>query len=208
MSEILKWITTDIIAKITLAGTLAAVVIMYLVAFFQGREISFWPPKIGKKPNKIQDEHVSGEETSKEKNEKTEERSGEHKGVFESDPLKTKHAEQKVRSIEGIWKSNYSGSREGARVHYHQLEFKQSGTHVVGQSLEGSISTHIFQIEGEIRSDDYFIGIWESTDKESTYHGVFQFIINPSGKKMTGKWIGTSFKRTEINSGNWELTKT
>jgi len=41
---------------------------------------------------------------------------------------------------------------------------------------------------------------------DTTYHGVFQLIIAPSGKEMKGKWIGTSSKRN-INIGNWEFKK-
>lgn len=55
MTQIIDWLSNN-----TAAGTWAlilvtmivlAVILMYLIAFKQGREISFWPPKIGHKPN-------------------------------------------------------------------------------------------------------------------------------------------------------------
>lgn len=54
MNEILEWlsynpiITTVLVVSFVIA--FAAVVLIYLVAFFQGREISLWPPRIGPKP--------------------------------------------------------------------------------------------------------------------------------------------------------------
>ena len=54
MSELLKWLSTNPVVMITLLIAffilIVLVILVYLVAFFQGREISFWPPKIGPKP--------------------------------------------------------------------------------------------------------------------------------------------------------------
>jgi len=53
MSQIFQWVTSNplagLITLITFSIIVISVVIIYLVAFFQGREISFWPPKIGVK---------------------------------------------------------------------------------------------------------------------------------------------------------------
>ncbi len=35
-----------------LSALILSIILIYLVAFFQGRDISFFPPKIGQKPNK------------------------------------------------------------------------------------------------------------------------------------------------------------
>lgn len=56
MNELIKWLTINpiagTIALATFAIVILAAIIIYLVAFFQGRELSFWPPKIGSKPHK------------------------------------------------------------------------------------------------------------------------------------------------------------
>ena len=55
MEEFFQWLTTNSIASnalITILGLIILLIAMiYLIAFWQGREISFWPPKIGKNLN-------------------------------------------------------------------------------------------------------------------------------------------------------------
>ncbi len=54
MADFFQWLSSgSISATVFIAVTsilIVAVVAIYIVAFFQGREISFWPPKIGEKP--------------------------------------------------------------------------------------------------------------------------------------------------------------
>lgn len=56
MDEFFKWLSSNPIATTALIvafGVLVtSVTLIYLVAFFQGREISFWPPKIGTRSTK------------------------------------------------------------------------------------------------------------------------------------------------------------
>ena len=56
MSDFLNWITGGSIYAnifvIVLVSLLFVIVIFFIVAFIQGREISFWPPKIGAKSTK------------------------------------------------------------------------------------------------------------------------------------------------------------
>src|SRR6185436_17239792 len=54
MNEFIKWLSANqltsivlIIFVLLLATSLA---VLYIVAFFQGRKVYFWPPKIGPKP--------------------------------------------------------------------------------------------------------------------------------------------------------------
>lgn len=53
MNAFLQWLSTNDILAITVIVTiniiLISVALIYLVAFFQGRKISFWPPTIGEK---------------------------------------------------------------------------------------------------------------------------------------------------------------
>lgn len=56
MDEFLKWLSNNpIVATIILVSAsffLASATLVYLVAFLQGREISFWPPRIGERPSR------------------------------------------------------------------------------------------------------------------------------------------------------------
>jgi len=52
MSDFLKWLTGNPFVTGSLVVFLGVVVSLYVVAFLQGRAISFWPPKIGAKPEK------------------------------------------------------------------------------------------------------------------------------------------------------------
>jgi hypothetical protein len=53
-------------------------------------------------------------------------------------------------------------------------------------------------------------GTWvERTAKESyyrgaTYHGAIQMLVDPSGRRMVGKWVGFG-SEMDINTGPWEL---
>ena len=54
MSEVINWASHNALASLAVIIAFALVVLsittMYLVAFFQGRDVAFWPPKIGPKP--------------------------------------------------------------------------------------------------------------------------------------------------------------
>ncbi len=49
MDEFFKWLSGNPIATIILLVAVGLAVIICVVAFFQGREITFWPPKISPK---------------------------------------------------------------------------------------------------------------------------------------------------------------
>ncbi|GFH36571.1 hypothetical protein SCWH03_28010 [Streptomyces pacificus] len=36
------------------------------------------------------------------------------------------------------------------------------------------------------------------------YHGAIQLLVEPTGRRMTGKWVGFG-KEFDVNSGPWEL---
>jgi hypothetical protein len=54
MDAFFSWLSSNpVVANVlivALGAVVLSVVLIYLVAFFQGREVSFWPPKLGKKP--------------------------------------------------------------------------------------------------------------------------------------------------------------
>ncbi len=49
MDAFLRFLTSNQPAMMMFGGIIALVMLIYLVAFIQGREISFWPPRIGSK---------------------------------------------------------------------------------------------------------------------------------------------------------------
>jgi serine/threonine protein kinase len=87
MNELFKWLSENNIASIALILILLLIVSIYVIAFFQGREISFWPPKIGSKPNKIE---------NKEENES-----------FENNKLNSFGPIQKGSIVEGVSGKKY-----------------------------------------------------------------------------------------------------
>lgn len=56
MDEFLKWLSSNSIVSTILVASFCALVVsavvIYFVAFLQGREVFFWPPKVGAKPDK------------------------------------------------------------------------------------------------------------------------------------------------------------
>ncbi len=56
MNDILIWLSQNPAAATTVIVSIGvlttAIILIYLIAFFDGREISFWPPKIGSKPER------------------------------------------------------------------------------------------------------------------------------------------------------------
>ena len=68
MTDFFNWLSSNPIATTTVIVSfgvvITAVTIIYVIAFFQGRSISFWPPHIGEKPSKTRHEKS---ETAREK---------------------------------------------------------------------------------------------------------------------------------------------
>ena len=56
LDKFFDWLISNNAATIIVGSTvgllLVTVTVMYIVAFIQGRSISFWPPQIGEKPTK------------------------------------------------------------------------------------------------------------------------------------------------------------
>jgi hypothetical protein len=70
MDAFFQWLSGSFAATIALLIFLGTLVTIYAVAFAQGREISFWPPKIGAKPDKeINSQKGGSEETGSAKDE-------------------------------------------------------------------------------------------------------------------------------------------
>jgi hypothetical protein len=114
--------------------------------------------------------------------------------------------------LSGIWDSRYayySDSRDRQLEGRHYLVFRQDGYRVRGQSLPhsaGSLLRLNLSVEGSVAT-----GTWTERTapagyyQGATYHGTLQLLLDPSGRRMAGIWIGFG-KDFKVNSGQWELT--
>ncbi len=65
MDAFFQWLASNSIAAAILLIGFGAIVIIFIVAFFQEREISFWPPKIGPRPkDKAKENNLQNREAS------------------------------------------------------------------------------------------------------------------------------------------------
>jgi serine/threonine-protein kinase len=68
MNELIKFLSTGSPIAIVVCGAILiltiVVVVIYAVAFAQGRSISFWPPSIGERPKPPSATHTRGEDTA------------------------------------------------------------------------------------------------------------------------------------------------
>ncbi|MQA63668.1 MAG: hypothetical protein GEU86_19835 [Actinophytocola sp.] len=114
--------------------------------------------------------------------------------------------------FEGIWHSRYiypSTSRGKEFVGEHHMVFRQNGSRLMGQSLPHTTGSRLrIELAAE---PPVATGTWRETTspdgyyRGAAYHGTLQLVIDPSGRKMRGMWLGFA-KDFQINSGQWELT--
>lgn len=118
----------------------------------------------------------------------------------------------RLADVSGIWHSRYlyySSGRDEQLEGEHYIALRQDGNRIDGQSLPHSMESLLrlnMSVEGSVAT-----GTWtERTSpvgyyRGATYHGTVQFLVDPAGRRMSGKWLGFS-KNFRINSGEWELT--
>ncbi|WP_151475410.1 helix-turn-helix domain-containing protein [Streptomyces albicerus] len=115
----------------------------------------------------------------------------------------------------GVWLSRYefvsSGRDNEVFVGLHHVVLLQHGNRLTGRSLPNasvnpdSPLTLDLQIEGNVVT-----GTWtEQTATEgyyrgARYFGAIQMIVEPTGRRMAGKWAGFG-KDHDVNTGPWEL---
>lgn len=128
-------------------------------------------------------------------------------------PAPAAEASAAVGPISGIWLSRYefySSGRSDTFVGMHYVLLLQRGNRITGRSLSSSNPdsplTLDLQADGNVvtgtwveqtASDGYYSG--------ARYHGALQMLVEPTGRRMAGKWIGFG-RDFEINSGPWTLT--
>lgn len=114
-------------------------------------------------------------------------------------------------SYAGIWLSRYeyfSSGRDQSFVGLHHVVVLQHGDRLTARSLRGSSDSPMtmdLSVDGNVVS-----GTWtEHTAaggyyQGARYHGVIQMLVEPTGRRMTGKWVGFG-KEFDVNTGPWEL---
>ncbi|MFI6366035.1 multiprotein-bridging factor 1 family protein [Nocardia sp. NPDC050630] len=111
----------------------------------------------------------------------------------------------------GIWLSHYEYYSSGRKQTFstgHYVVILQHGDHLTVRSLPGSapsVMSMELDIDGGVAT-----GTWtEDTDphgyyRGARYNGAIQLLIEPTGHRLVGKWIGYG-KNFDINSGPWEF---
>lgn len=117
-----------------------------------------------------------------------------------------------VGDFAGIWHSRYLYQSTGRSQEFeseHYVTVRQNGNQLVAESLphtSGSSLRLRLTVDGAVAS-----GSWtEHTApagyyRGATYHGTLQLLIDPMGRRMSGKWVGFG-KNFKINTGEWELS--
>jgi len=114
----------------------------------------------------------------------------------------------------GVWLSRYeffSSGRENTFTGLHYVVLLQHGNRLTVRSLpDASLNpnsplTMDLTVEGNVvtgtwteqtATDGYYAG--------ARYHGAIQLLVEPTGRKMVGKWVGFG-KEFDVNTGPWEL---
>ncbi|MER7583860.1 helix-turn-helix transcriptional regulator [Kitasatospora sp. NPDC097691] len=114
----------------------------------------------------------------------------------------------------GVWLSRYeffSSSRDGTFIGLHHVVLTQHGNRITGHSLPGASSNPGSPLSFDLTVDRNIVtGTWvEQTAPDgyyqgARYHGAIQLLIDPTGRRMAGKWVGFG-KEFDVNTGPWEL---
>jgi hypothetical protein len=111
----------------------------------------------------------------------------------------------------GVWLSRYeyfSSGRSDTFTSLHYVVLLQHGNRLTVRSLPASSDSSLtmdLTIDGNV-----ITGTWvEQTSEESyyrgaRYHGAIQLLVEPTGRRMVGKWVGFG-REMDVNTGPWEL---
>jgi hypothetical protein len=122
-------------------------------------------------------------------------------------PASSEHA----AGYSGIWLNRYeyySSSRDEPLADVRYVVMLQHGDRLTVRGLPGaspSLLTMDLTVDATV-----ITGTWvEQTDahgyyRKARYHGAVQMLADPTGRRLSGKWIGFG-KNLDINSGPWEL---
>ncbi|MFB7912151.1 helix-turn-helix domain-containing protein [Kitasatospora sp. NPDC056076] len=114
----------------------------------------------------------------------------------------------------GIWLSRYeffSSSRDNTFTGLHHVVLTQNGNRITGHSLPSASSNPDSPLSFDLTIDRNIVtGTWvEQTAQDgyyqgARYHGAIQLLVDPTGRRMTGKWVGFG-KEFDVNTGPWDL---
>lgn len=113
--------------------------------------------------------------------------------------------------LTGIWLSEYeypSSGRDASFTSQHYVMVLQRGARLMIRSLPAAKSrlSMDLSINGQVitgtwteqtQLDGYYMG--------AVYHGAIQVLLEPTGHRMSGKWVGFG-RELEVNVGPWSLT--
>jgi hypothetical protein len=115
----------------------------------------------------------------------------------------------------GVWLSRYeyfSSGRETSFVAQHYVVLLQHGNRITARSLpNGSTNPHSPLTLDLTLDGSVVTGTWvEQTADDgyyrgARYHGAIQMLVEPTGTRMAGKWVGFG-KEMDVNTGPWELS--
>lgn len=119
-----------------------------------------------------------------------------------------------AENCSGVWISRYefySSSRDETFEAKHHVVVVQHGNRLTAQSLPGASSNPDSPLSLDMTIDRNVItGTWtEKTAADgyyqgARYHGAIQMLVEPTGRRMAGKWVGFG-KDFDVNTGPWEL---
>lgn len=112
----------------------------------------------------------------------------------------------------GVWLSMYeyfSSGRDQSFSNAHYVVLLQHDDRLTARSLNGPEKSLL--VMDMIVDGNVVTGTWtEETERDgyyrgARYHGAIQMIAEPTGRRITGKWVGFG-RDMEINTGPWTLT--
>jgi transcriptional regulator with XRE-family HTH domain len=112
--------------------------------------------------------------------------------------------------LTGIWLSSYEYESTGRGATFtsrHYVAVVQHGTRLQVRSTPGSRSRLLMDLTA---NGQVLTGTWtEETNpagyyQGAVYHGAIQLLLEPTGRKMTGKWVGFG-RDFDLNTGPWTL---
>lgn len=138
----------------------------------------------------------------------------EPEGAAQAVPAARAVAEAGPRNYSGVWLSRYefySSGRDGTFTGQHYVVLLQHGNRLTGRSLPRASSEPGSPLSLDLTLDRNVVtGTWtEQTAADgyyqgAEYHGAVQMLVEPTGRRMAGKWVGFG-KDFDVNTGPWEL---
>jgi transcriptional regulator with XRE-family HTH domain len=134
-------------------------------------------------------------------------------GVAAPSPGSAPHALPRA-NYAGVWLSRYeyfSSGRDSSFVAMHYVVVLQHGNRLTVRSLPGASTNPDSPLSIDLTVDNNVAtGTWVEQTAENgyyrgaRYYGAIQMLIEPTGRRMAGKWVGFG-KEFDINTGPWEL---